>query len=171
VKKMLRTFISPHPNIALVVDPDHQINDAQKLLKPDSEEYFRVASHQITVYPLEGSGRTYADILSAEGMKLFQQAQQRYDRNDIKDTAARYSIRRERSGSWFKPDKSHFKWVNYQDEGEINGMFNTWSNLTILGEMENMKCVMTTSSCVFITDEWCLTKSGSIYKLGTKTLE
>lgn len=145
--------------------------DAHKLLKPDSEEYFRVAAQQISVYPLEGSGRTYADILSAEGMELFQQAQQRYDRNDIKDTATRYSIRHERSGSWFKPENSQFKWVNYQDEGEINGILNTWSNLTILGEMENMKCGMTTSCCVFITDEWCLTKSGSIYKLGTKTLE
>ena len=164
---MLRTVLSPHP---LVVDPaDPQINDAHKLLKPDSEEYFRVASQQISVYP--GSGRTYADILSDEGMILFQEAQQRYDRNDIKDTATRYSIQDERSGSWFKPKNSHFKWVNYQDEGEIQGMFNTWSNNIILGEMENMKCVMQTSCCVFITDEWCLTKSGSIYKLGTKTLK
>jgi len=166
-KQRTKTEKMYHPNIALSVNPT-STNEAHILLKPDSEEYFRVASQQISVYPLPGSGRTYADILSAQGLALFQEAQRRYQENDVKDKAIRYSIQNEHSGSWFKPQDSPFSWINYEDEGEIKGMFNTRLNMCITGEMEKAKRMMTTSICVFITDEWCLTKSGSVYKLGEK---
>ena len=61
------------------------------------------------------------------------------------------------AGFWFKDPNSVF---NSNDDNEMNGCLNIPNNITILGKMAKAENV-----CVFITDQWCLTNSGSIYKL------
>lgn len=138
---------------------------AISLLRPDTEEYFRAAFEQISVYPVEGSGRSYEDILNEYGLTLFENAKKRYKQNDIKDEITSYTIKYERSGGWAAAVHSKYKWITYEDEGEIKGMVCSWNNRSIIGTMKNVQAQMVTSLCIFITKEWCLTKSGNIYKL------
>ena len=156
-----------HPNLVFHHDPNPVEPEAARLLRYGTREYFRVSSRQLTVYPLKPDETNYEDIFSAAGWLIYNAAQQRYAAGDVKDYAPEYRIQWEVAGSWMKDPASPYE---YNDEGEekIEGILNAWHNATIVGKMELAGAVMATSTCVFITHNWCLTRSGSIYRLGQK---
>ncbi len=105
------------------------MDNASQYLRPESEEYFRVSQHQLSCYPIHESGRTYEQILNDDGLAKFKEIKQKYELGEYKDTIYNYKIRWERSGSWYKDESSQYKWINYEDEGEIHGMINAWNNM------------------------------------------
>jgi hypothetical protein len=163
------------------MDRDISTSEATKsLLKKGSEEYFRVSSEQYSICPLRGGGRPpfsvrdYESILSEKGMEMFSAARKRFLEGDVKDTITNYRVERERSGSWYKDDASPFRWVNYENEGEIKGIICAKDNIHVTGMMQKLGDDMQTSTCIFIVEEdaswrkgrheyWCLTRSGSVY--------
>lgn len=146
-------------------------NPAHKLLKPDTNEYYRVSMFQQTVVPLCDQLK-YTDILNEYGLSKFQEAQQRYERNDVKGEFVYYTKQTSQSGSWFKDPTSRF---NTPAEDNFGGVLNSWNNIVISGvffPIDQSKPIddselipLTTSVCIFITDDWCLTHSNNIYKL------
>lgn len=143
-------------------------NSAHKLLKPDTNEYYRVSMFQQTVVPLFDQVK-YDDILNEHGISKFQEAQGRFERNEVKGELVYYTKQTSQSGSWFKDPASRF---NTPAEDNLGGVLNSWNNIVITGLLsntslnDNSKLIpITTSVCVFVTDKWCLTHSNSIYKL------
>ena len=160
--------------------------DVKGLIKPDSPEYFHMASSaQFSCLPVgmisnygsnsidhdnsfdEGLGQTlakarqYPEFLNEDGMKLFQEAQDLYDRGDIKDTLSNVRIRFERSGMWIANKDS----VYFQPKEEAATILCSWKNITIIATRESDSENIQTSIVVFLTSEWCSTVSGSVYKL------
>lgn len=142
-------------------DDVSQLENTKKLLKPETEEFYRLGSRQVTILPCTES--SYSDILSEEGLTKFRDAETKFINGNFKDTIFDYTIEHVSAGFWFKDPNSVF---NSNDDNEMNGCLNVPNNITILGKMSKAENVlMRTNVCVFITDQWCLTNSGSIYKL------
>lgn len=148
---------------------------ASLLLLPLCDEYARSSTDQYTVVPVGGGhhsfgvdryGTTqdlvheYCNILNERGYDTFVEARRRYHAGEIKDTLDEYAIRYQRSGYLAKP-----LW-NWNWNEELDGKREeAWNNAVITGLATKRNEIMQTSICVFITKEWCLTISGSIYKL------
>jgi hypothetical protein len=138
-----------------------QLENTKKLLKPETEEFYRLASRQITVTPC--GDNNYSDILSEEGLIKFRDAETQFLKGDFKDTISNYMVEHSSAGFWFKDPNSHFNTI---DDSEMNGCLNAPNNITIIGKMSKVENIlMRTNVCIFVTDQWCLTNSGSIYKL------
>lgn len=137
-----------------------------KYIKKNTEEYYWIASDQWTIRP-ENKDTDLLDILTTAGLELHSQTQEKYDAGDWKDTLSTYALDRSKSGFW-SPDKESPYYVPDTD-GSHWTTLNSWNNIVVLGFSESRQKWLTTSAVILITNEWCLTRSGSLYKIGTKT--
>lgn len=157
-----------HPNVwssTIVTESVPNENAAHKLLKKDTYEYYRVSTLQQTVVPLSDTVK-YEDILNEHGKEKYYESQHKYDKGLVKAHFEDYALQYCTSGGWWKDDNSKH---NNQDDKNINGILNCWNNIKIFGFLSgNDKEAICTSICVFITDNWCLTSSGSLYSLGNR---
>ncbi len=158
---------------------------AKDLIKPDTPEYFHTAFCQhsclqlemISSYdsdlPEEEEGsltenllqtltnvRQYPEFLNEDGMKIFQEAQDRYNQGETKDTISNVGLRFVRAGMWVADKESKY----FKPDG-IGGIMCSWKNVIVIGKRESDSVDIQTSVVVFLTSEWCYTVSGSIYKL------
>lgn len=161
VKDSIDAGISGELPFVMCVSQNTKKNEgAAKYIKKNTREYYLLASHQYTITPLN----KLEDILNEEGENLYNQARKRYERGEYKDTITEYRAIYDNSGSWVSNPESPF-----YDKKEIGGSFNSFQNLKICGITESTGGPITTSPAIFITPEWCLTSSGSLYKLGIET--
>ena len=134
----------------------NDVSPAAKYIKVDTDEYYHLASDQYTVLSDQ-------NILTEKGLKLFNETQEKYNRGEWKDILEPYGIMNSLSGFW-SPDKSS----KYYTDDEKYTCLNTRNNLKISGFSKKKNDCLTTSVVIFVTDNWCLTNSGSLYKLVKK---
>ena len=103
------------------------------------------------------------DILTEEGIKLLNETNLNFSEGEYKDTFTKYAISRSISGFW-SADQSSV----YYDPDEPHTSLNSWTNISVQGWSQTRQCRLITSPVILITEEWCLTRSGSLYKLGQK---
>lgn len=86
--------------------------------------------------------------------------------NNYKNTFNKYSIQSVRTSIW-KANSLHpyFEIYNINSPPLIH--LNTFNNIVILGDTIDGKKI-TTNIVKYITDDWCYTISGSLYKLNNK---
>lgn len=144
---------------------------AKRLLRQDTREYFRAATEQHTII----SKLPYKQILNEEGFLLFKNASTRAKRREFKDEISYYTVVPGESGSWTF-DNAHPNGEEYMktalDPG-LRGCFSTLFNRHVEGIFKSTgpRVLKITSCCIFIveprgeTPGWCLTVSGSLYKL------
>lgn len=151
-------------------------NYAHKLLRKDCKEYYHVSMSQHTVRPLYPPEAPIESILSEEGLKKYKFISSRIKQsielspsslcNEIfKDEFVEYSFNATASGSWFANKDSQ-----YYDSNYLQGILNCWNDICISGWTNKHPKGLSTSPVIFINekDGWCITKSGSLYKLGTR---
>lgn len=157
-------------SVTLMIPPGTEAlskkNKAQLLTKEDTYEYYKIASHQITVAPWVKM-EDLEDILSEEGLALYAEALEKVNIGDVKDHFDSYTILISNSGSWYLDSTSR-----HHRNTDVN-MLNSFRNLCVVGIPTKIPNEVQTSPCVFyVHDEngkgWCLTNSGSIYTLGSK---
>lgn len=143
-------------------------SDCKLLLKPDSHEYYLFAMYQHTIIPLPGNN--IRDILTQDGLTLYEQVLQKVKDGLFKDTFFEHKIQKGQSGRWFALENSPWFGKSEYCEKGIVGAFCTWQNSYVHGLAEKQGMI-STSPCIFlmessnIQDGWCYTKSGSLYKL------
>jgi hypothetical protein len=133
-------------------------------IKPTTKQYYELPIGAITVQPINH------ESLSDRGLDLYQQCLDRVKQNNFKDEIAEYYVEAQPSGSWFADEESP-----HYDPNGIRGMMNTFQNYNVIG-MTTSGGPIQTSTCVFIKTDpddgvgtgWCLTRSGSLYKLHTQ---
>ncbi len=131
---------------------------AYDLFKDGTKEHYLVAGLQFSAILEDPEKSSYQDVLTPQGLELFNLHKERYENGDHKNTLIDWESVRDRSGSWHPNKESPF----YNEEFN---MYCSWNNIKIMGTRQSDNKLMTTSIVVFLTDEWCSTKSGSIYKL------
>lgn len=128
-------------------------------LKDDSKELYLAALDQWT---LDLSNK---ESLSQKGRKLYEAALSEYKKGNIKDMFIVYYLLPALSGPW-SPDKtSRFHGKESFLADPLFGCLNSWRNVIIISVVADGRRIKT-SPCIFIEKSWCLTKNGSIYKLG-----
>nr|QBK90087.1 MAG: hypothetical protein LCPAC101_03720 [Pithovirus LCPAC101] len=127
-----------------------------KYIKTDTKEYYYLSSNQYTVIL---KNINLNDILTDEGQLLYNEYQNKFEQGDYKDTFINYCLVKCLSGFW-SPNKTD-KYYNNTDCICLN----TWNNINITGFSSKVEKYITTSPVIFLTNDWCLTKSGSLYKL------
>ena len=142
----------------------NEVAPAAKYMKKDTEEYYYLASDQYTVRPCS-EGTDLMDILSPDGIKLYQTTQQRYERGEWKDSFDQYGLEMANSGFWSADKESQ-----YYLSDKPHTYLNSWNNVNVVGYSEKIGAWITTSPAIFVTENWCLTKSGSLYKLNGEKL-
>ena len=156
-------------NIPIITRPFHpDSNDtspAAKYIKDDTIEYYYLGSDQYTVQVRDENINIH-DILTDEGKNLFDKTVLRFSKNDYKDTFSTYITERSNSGFWSADTDS--KYYKPEDPGTY---LNSWNNISIRGLSDKNQVWLITSSVILLTNEWCLTRSGSLYKLGTNSLQ
>jgi len=133
-------------------------------VKTDTESYYGLCSEQVTIPKDENN--SYESILNEEGLREFNRVQELVANNAFKNTFVKYRLARGNSGTWFNDKTSSFY------KPEYYSALNTFSNVLIEGVLQDMSDeeissdkVLTTSPVIFYTDNWCYTRSGSLYKL------
>ena len=134
-----------------------------KYIKKDREEYYRIASNQWSVRPIDTD---LMDILTPEGIAFYKEAEEKHHNGNHKDILSPYAFEKTKSGFWSPDKKSPYYVPN--TNGEHWSCLNSWRNIVISGYSEKSKEWITTSPAIFVTDNWCLTYSGSLYQLGEK---
>jgi hypothetical protein len=135
---------------------DWDVAPAALYIKKNTKEYYYLSSHQYTVPPREN----IEEILTDEGKVLYNQTQKQYERGEYKDVFHTYGIEYRTSGCWYCEEDSPFYSVD-----DCRGCLNARNNIVVTGRGGRIDDWITTSIIIFITPEWCLTKSGSLYKL------
>jgi len=138
----------------LIVTLDLDDPPCAKYIKKDTKEYYELASFQHTI-----SFNSSKEILSEAGLKLFNEAQEKYNRGEYKDVFIDYVKTFSNSGSWYSDSKS-----KYYDPNALS-VLNSWNDICVSGTWKSNGNKMTTTPVILITSEWCLTKNGSLYKL------
>ena len=133
---------------------------AAKYIKPDTKEYYYLSSNQYTVRTGDES-TDLSDILTEEGKVLFDESQDKFKKGEYKDTFTEYCRDPGRSGFWSADESSKY----FDANKEVRGCLNSWNNVRVTGISNKCNECMTTSPVIFITENWCLTRSGSLYKL------
>jgi hypothetical protein len=152
------------------------MTDYRNFLKPETQEYYLFSSYQYTVKALPGNN--LKDILSQEGLKLFDELNQQVHREEVvKHPLLNYKLSHSNSGPWESDQNSLWYSSPNNFEPEIRGILNTFNNVCVQGNVAFVDSrwkigeIVTTSPCVFIVeptateDGWCYTKSGSLYVL------
>ena len=139
---------------------------AQTYLKPGTLEHYNVTANQVTMYPYPGNH--YTDILNSKGLALFASVKAEWEQRQLnstfKDTISNWTLIRSNSGAWFADERSeHFN--------GIKGSLNSFNNICVTGVISGQRPI-STSVCIFIhlpKDNqdvgWCLTQTGSFYRL------
>lgn len=127
-----------------------------------------------------GSNQSFINVkslgaLNEKGRKLYDDVLLKVQNQDYKNEFVKFYTQRELSGSWYADPTSTFYDITNKnnpmtDQESISGLINTWNNVCVIGTVANGES-LTTSPCIFISDKWCYTSSGSLYKLGTNTSE
>ena len=158
-----------HPNLSktIYVYDKTKLNQncAQDLLKPNTNEYYSSSVLQTTILPVRPDTQ-YEDILNEKGLEIYKQAQEDVKNDKFISEFPEFACQYTNSGGWFADENSKF-----YDCEEFKGMLNTQNNITIVGKSTGHGgACMTTSVCIFcnVKEGWCLTQSGSLYKLGNK---
>ena len=103
-----------------------------------------------------------SSILNEAGMAELERVHQRLDEGDIRGTFTECKITRSNSGSWTAQTPEDIAKTG------IAGCFNSWNNLVAEGKLEGHPYkpdqITTTSTIVWIGQDWFCTASGSIYK-------
>ena len=158
-----------------IVNPNRD-DYALDWVKEGTKQHYFLCNSQITLYPTD----VWINDLNEKGLELYSSALIRVQKEDFKAEYDVYYFDTRNSGSWFADEES--VWRNETPphvEKGCKGTFNSWNNLTVSGVLKDEKgSSLFTSPCVFIgleKDEkgkcvggWCLTKSGSLYKLGVE---
>lgn len=132
---------------------------AKELLKPNTKEMYETCEWQHTVWPLDGHG--LSDVLNDDGVTLYAKVLVKVNQHQFKDTISDYQIDYKHSGMWVADKSSPF----HDESEQCNGCLNSFNNKAIVGISKTHSKYITTSPCIFITPNWCYTKSGSLYKL------
>ena len=119
----------------------------------DCREYYFLSNQQYTV-PSNAE-------LSKDGQELLGQAKNNFDNHLYKDVFVKYYIDHSNSGIWI-PDPEN----KFYNNDPIH--LNTFNNIQIHGLSAKQEKILTTSPIVIMNENWCLTKSGNIYKLGER---
>ena len=146
---------------------------ARHLLREDTIEYRDAGSDQVTVRGQENTSKYYATILNERGRTLFRKQQWRYARGEWIDTINQYCTILEDSGP-MSPRMTRRSRYGPVDKGRPRQEgHDTENNICIKGFRDTDEdgnstslATYTTSMIVFLTDEWALTRSGTLYKLG-----
>lgn len=160
--------VPAHPNISkttIIYDSNETYETpAQKYLKVNTREYYQSSLFQTSVYPLNLE-ETYEHILNDRGLQVYKQAQQNVNDKKFDSEFIDFAIQFSNSGGWFADEKSDF-----YDPDEQQGYINSFKDVTILGLRESDRQYITTSPCIFynLKEKWCLTQSGSLYKLNNE---
>jgi len=133
-----------------------------KYIKPNTIEYYYICSNQVTINVFNENTKMY-NILSDEGMKLYNKAQHRYNNCEWNDVLSTYGIEYVKSGFWYADIDSC-----YYDENETTGYLKTYNNIIVVGYSDARKDWAITSEVIFLTSNWCLTRSMNLYKLITE---
>lgn len=136
---------------------------AKELLKPGTKEMYETCELQHTVYSIDGN--KLSSILNDAGVQLYATVLVKVNNQEFKDTISDYRLIERHSGMWVADQNSPFH--DTSEEG-CNGCLNSWNNRAIHGYLTSMSKYVTTSPCIFITQDWCYTTSGSLYRLENK---
>lgn len=155
---------------------------ATELLKDYTKEKYDVCELQYTIYKENEEGiivttpSEIMDILNEDGKDIYNLVLKKVEEGIYKDVFTKYSILREHSGVWIANKDPEYEQYAKHLEG-VNATLNSFRNIRITGLSESLQKVIDTSVCLFfnrskiddneniIEDGWCLTRSGSLYKL------
>jgi hypothetical protein len=157
----LDTAISMFPNVyvtPVIESVDKNIPIAKELLKPNTREIYEACEWQYTILPLDEN--KLSDILNDYGVKFYANVMLSVNAKEFKDTIYNPQFANKHSGMWIA-DKSS----PYHKDDECLGCLNSWTNVVVSGRSEVHDKDIVTSPCIFITSDWCYTRSGSLYKL------
>jgi len=144
-----------HPDVG-------DVAPATQYIKRDTEEYFHIANDQWSIIP-RSNDTNLTDILTEAGLELYHQAEAQFRNNQYKDVFVKYFPEQANSGFWSADTESP-----YYTEGESHTYLNSFNNTVVNGLSARKNVFITTSPVIFLTDNWCLTRSKSLYKLGDK---
>lgn len=132
-------------------------------IKSHTPEEYSLSSQQYTVPQRDGD---YIYTLNSHGWAQYTEAKHIAETSPTLNTIDDYFLAVTESGQWCPRPSS-----NYYDPSDTWHM-KTYNNIIVCGwiTVGDTKKIIGTSPCVFYTDTWCLTKSGTIYKLGRKHL-
>lgn len=137
---------------------------AHAYVKTDTEPYYGLCSEQVTIP--KDKNNSYDSILNEEGIKELNRIEELVANNVFKNTFIKYKLVQGNSGTWFNDKTSLFY------KSEYYSALNTFQNILVEGILQDMSDedissnkVLTTSPVIFYTDKWCVTRSGSLYKL------
>lgn len=136
---------------------------AHKLVQPDTEEYYRLCSEQVTI----PKRNPYELILNEEGLALLNRVKQQAENQQFDAIFVLHYLINTKSGSWFpNENSSHYK----------SGGFcclNSWNNKVIQGHTQESVIkqngdFVQSDVIVFYTDDWAYSEQGFLYKLENK---
>jgi hypothetical protein len=144
-------------NVPIIRQNLNGVPPAAKYMTPDTKEYYYLALNQYTISPFDIDENL--DLLNTVGLELYYETLKRLSFEKFKGVFTKYFLERTNSGLWVNNVSSPF----YNPE-ECNAILNSFNNFSINGFLESGERI-STSSVIFLTSEWCLTRTGSIYKL------
>ena len=131
-------------------------------VKDTSKFYFQSTSGQRTIYSTEDE--KLEEILNKEGIELYQKVLKKVENEEYKDTLQSLNIIHQNPGIWVPNESSpHYNPKEHQRH------YSDLSNLVVMGFAINKGSNITTSTLIFLTNDWCYTFSGSLYKLEKKS--
>ena len=136
------------------------LSPSYKYVKKNCKEFHYLANGQYTISKEDIEEKL--DILTEEGMGLYKDALRRFSNGDVRGYFPSYDLLNMNSGFWENTKD------DYYDPSEFDAILNSFNNISVCGALEGEESKIVTSPVVFFTKDFCLTKSGSIYKLGNK---
>jgi len=134
---------------------------ARELMVVDSYEHYHATNVQRTVPP--------DAALNDEGLALFEQAKQDAAAGRFKDAFDEYYLVSVPTGCWTVDLYSPRAAQGFRGDPKVVTLLTTRHDLAIYGHMRSIAdpdIKSQTSACIFVTDHWALTASGSLYALG-----
>lgn len=131
--------------------------NAKKYLNEPSKEYYLTSNGQKTIYLSEPNN---PNMLNANGIKIYNEIQDKIKNNQYNETITNYAIMPSPSGMWINDANS-----DYYDPRQPTAVLNTFNNVVIYGVKKGTHEVILTSIIQMYSSEWCYTLSGSLYKL------
>lgn len=162
-QKRIETAIAMNEAVSVnVVYPGATTSEspfAYELLKEDTEERYNACEAQYTII-LEKDNRL-EDVLNEQGLRLYLAVLRKVEAQEFKNVLVPYAVEFGHSGMWHCNKKSPF----FDAKEGVCAFLNTFRNKLVVGYVKEMNKILSTSACIFVTEEWCYTRSGSLYKL------
>lgn len=136
---------------------------AMQLLKPGTEEHYRMSLGQITVFAY--GDHKLENILTEDGLALLQEIEDKVENKEHKDILTEARVKDRRTGSWTK-DREHRYYKDNIDacSKESEMMMCSWDDKAIEGK--NRDGVEITTSIIRLMnlrEGWVYTYTGSLY--------